>query len=109
MAKTGKVKIFANLSRPGQVLSSPVFDEHGLLLAGEGTEITEKQIQLFKAAGISAIEVPAEGSFKWQKYMSGPERINTIREKLEKSSNIYMLTVEKALIDKLSEKSVQEG
>ena len=53
-------KISVNNLKPGMTLNSDVLDITGRLLLGNGTEIDEKHINIFKIWGI--VEVDIEGS-----------------------------------------------
>ncbi len=53
-------KIPINLAREGMVLEKPVMRDNGMVLVGEGTEITPKLVQRLENMGISKIVVKGE-------------------------------------------------
>lgn len=100
-----KIKVYTNLLRTDQTIASPVFDENGLLLAGEGTKINENNLYLLKSGAPEYVEIVEENLFKWQKWLKREERIESIvkRASLFRKDK-YVQIIKNALIQFEKEK-----
>jgi len=109
MEQFEKIKVYTRLLRTGQTLVSPAIDKNGLLLAGEGTTINEKNLYLLKSSGIEVVEVEKTKAFKWQVWQPEAEKKRAIKEKVGRHKSRYMRILEKALLDKMNENKNIEG
>lgn len=99
-----KIKVCTSLLRQGQVVVSPVFDENGLLVMGEGTEINDKNLYLLKSIGIRSVEIEKNDSvFKWQLWQEPAERIEETKKRFAGKSDKYMDLIKNAIIERLKE------
>ena len=103
-----KVRVYTKLLRTGQVVAAPVFDENGLLLVGEGSEITEKNLQLLRIAEIESVEVENIDVFPWQRYIPPAERVREIKIRSGTRSSRFMDIVARAITDKIAERQKKE-
>ncbi len=95
----GNIKVYTNLLRIDQVIASPVFDENGLLLAGEGTRISENNLYLLKSSGPEYVDIIEDNFFKWQKWMEKDERVeNIIKRASFFHKDKYVQSIKNALV-----------
>ncbi len=101
------VKVRASLLRVGQTVSRPVFDDNGLLLVGEGSEVDERILSLLRAAGIRWVEVENGGSvFPWQIWRDPPELKKESSRRFGNAGDRYTKAIERAIathLDKIKE------
>lgn len=110
MGTVEKVRIYSSLLRTGQITAEAVTDENGLLLVGEGTEITERHISLIRASEIKSILVERYNTFSWQEWVTPQERISLIKQRFKDAeSSDFMKAVESALIKKITEKNTKSS
>ncbi len=99
-----KIKVCTSLLRIGQIVVSPVFDENGLLVMGEGTVINDKNLYLLKSVGIRSVEIEDnESVFKWQIWREAAERIEETKTRFTGKSDKYMDIIRNAIIERLKE------
>jgi hypothetical protein len=76
--------------QPGMKLASPVFSSQGLLLLGEGINITSKHLLIFRTWGVLEADI------------EGMETENNIKAHIEGSNNEELICRQKALEHRFS-------
>ena len=82
-------KISVNNLKPGMTLSSDVLDITGRLLLGNGTEIDEKHINIFKIWGIVEVDIEGSEEDKNEAYSDLHADITTINQAEEDLIKIF--------------------
>jgi len=88
---------------PGMVLAQPVKNDKGIVLAGTGTEITERLIMRFENMGVSVLTVEGDDHLD-------PAKAAQLRQKIEIRFSLagkhgLWLDVKNLLLDRLAEKA----
>ncbi|MFO7736339.1 MAG: hypothetical protein R6W70_09035 [bacterium] len=100
-----KMKALVSLLRPGQQITEPVFDENGLLLAGEGSELNERNLYLLKESNVKVVSILKENSFPWQCWKEPSERLKELEKKFSsKEKDKNMKIIKNAIKKRLTEK-----
>ena len=70
----------------GMILAEPALNKNGTVILGEGSALTEKHINLFKAWGVSEVDVEGVDSGQMEKeemQALSPEVVDAIQRKLD--------------------------
>ncbi len=81
--------------QPGMILSKPVVNDFGVILIGEGTQLTDSIIQKLKNMNVSVVHI--EGDSKMQKPKE--EILSEVEARFKNTEDKpYMRTIKKLLI-----------
>lgn len=93
-------KIAVEKLKPGMKLAKPVVNESGMILLGEGTELTEARIDRLNAMNIQSVDI--EGAAKPQK--TKEEMLADIAQRFSKTEHEpYMGVLKRLFLEHIEE------